>query len=295
MERVLGYTHLKSEAPYEIEENKPGPSWPHEGNITFKNYTARYRPELNPSLKDVNLHIKGGDNIGICGRTGAGKSTVTLALFRILEASAGQIFIDGVDIATIGLSDLRHAVSIIPQDSQLFEGSIRGNIDPVGEHKDVDIWAALEKSYLKEFVQSQSGGLDAPVSEGGSNLSSGQRQLFCFARALLRNTKILILDEVGLASLNKSVRHFTDLFRSIRQATSSIDLETDEAVQQILRGEAFDNVTKLVIAHRLNTIAQSDKILVLDQGAVAEYDSPQALLANPDSLYASLVGQAHKA
>lgn len=197
MERVLGYTHLKSEAPYEIEENKPGPSWPHEGNITFKNYTARYRPELDPSLKDVNLHIKGGDNIGICGRTGAGKSTVTLALFRILEASAGQIFIDGVDIATIGLSDLRHAVSIIPQDSQLFEGSIRGNIDPVGEHKDVDIWAALEKSYLKEFVQSQSGGLDAPVSEGGSNLSSGQRQLFCFARALLRNTKILILDEVG--------------------------------------------------------------------------------------------------
>jgi ATP-binding cassette subfamily C (CFTR/MRP) protein 1 len=199
VERVLGYTHLTPEAPYEIEENKPASSWPQEGAITFKNYTAKYRPELKPSLNDINLHVKGGDNVGICGRTGAGKSSVTLALFRILEPFAGQIFIDGVDITTIGLADLRHKVTIVPQSPQMFEGSIRENIDPIGEHEDADIWAALEKSYLKEFVKEQPGGLDAPVSEGGSNLSSGQKQLFCFARALLRKTRILVLDEVSRA------------------------------------------------------------------------------------------------
>lgn len=271
VERVLGYTELSPEAPAEIPENKPDKSWPNEGNIEFRNYSARYRPELDLCLRDVSVRIKGGEKIGICGRTGAGKSSCTLALFRIIEAASGSIHIDNVDISTIGLQDLRSVISIIPQDPQLFEGSLRGNIDPLGSASDADIWQALEQSYLKDFVQRDlEGGLDAEISEGGSNLSAGQRQLVCFARALLRKTKILILDE----------------------ATSSIDLETDEAVQKILRGDDFKGVTTLTIAHRINTITDSDKVLVLEKGQVAEFDTPETLLQNKDSIFTSLVIQA---
>lgn len=219
----------------------------------------RYRADLDLVLKDVCLKVDGGQRVGVCGRTGAGKSSLTLAVFRILEASAGKIFIDGVDIATIGLHDLRNIVSIIPQDPQLFEGSIRTNIDPTNAASDAEIWQALSQSYLKDHIMTNMGGtLDAEVSEGGSNLSAGQRQLVCFARALLRKTKILILDE----------------------ATSSIDLETDEAVQHILRGPDFEGVTTLTIAHRINTIMDSDKVLVMSEGKVAEFDTPDKLLEN---------------
>jgi ATP-binding cassette subfamily C (CFTR/MRP) protein 1 len=219
----------------------------------------RYRPDLDLVLKDICLKIDGGQRVGVCGRTGAGKSSLTLAVFRILEASAGKIFIDGVDIATIGLHDLRSIVSIIPQDPQLFEGSIRTNIDPTNASSDAEIWQALSQSYLKDHIMTNMGGtLDAEVSEGGSNLSAGQRQLVCFARALLRKTKILVLDE----------------------ATSSIDLETDEAVQQILRGADFKGVTTLTIAHRINTIMDSDRVLVMADGKVAEFDTPDVLLGD---------------
>jgi ATP-binding cassette subfamily C (CFTR/MRP) protein 1 len=223
----------------------------------------RYRADLDLVLKDVCLKIDGGQRVGVCGRTGAGKSSLTLAVFRILEASAGKIFIDGIDIATIGLHDLRNIVSIIPQDPQLFEGSIRTNIDPTNAASDAEIWQALSQSYLKDHIMTNMGGtLDAEVSEGGSNMSAGQRQLVCFARALLRKTKILILDE----------------------ATSSIDLETDEAVQHILRGPDFEGVTTLTIAHRINTIMDSNMVLVMDAGRVAEYDTPDKLLENTVSL-----------
>ncbi|KAG8992893.1 hypothetical protein FRB94_011203 [Tulasnella sp. JGI-2019a] len=270
VERIMTYIDLEPEAAYEIPESKPAESWPSKGEIEFKDYSMRYRPDLDPCLVDLNLKIRGGERIGICGRTGAGKSSSTLALLRILEASAGSINIDGVDISKIGLHDLRSAISIIPQEPQLFEGSIRQNVDPTGSYEDVDIWTALEQSHLKEYVLSLPGGLDGEVREGGSSLSSGQRQLLCFARALLRKSKILILDE----------------------ATSAVDLQTDEAIQDIIRGPVFQGVTMLTIAHRLNTIVGSDRILVLDCGAVAEFDTPSALMANPNTKFYSLAQEA---
>ncbi|BEJ18143.1 hypothetical protein CspHIS471_0704200 [Cutaneotrichosporon sp. HIS471] len=271
VERVLGYANLVSEAAEEVPETKPAASWPERGDIEFDAFSMRYRPELALCLNEVSVKIQGGERVGIVGRTGAGKSSLTLGLFRILEAAHGRIFIDGIDIATIGLRDLRSAVSIIPQDPQLFEGSLRNNVDPTNKASDAAIWQALQQAHLKDHVISNMGGtLDAEVAEGGSNLSAGQRQLVCFARALLRRTKILVLDE----------------------ATSSIDLETDEAVQEILRGPDFAGVTTLTIAHRLNTIMDSDKVLVMDQGRVAEFDTPDALLSNPLSIFGSLVNEA---
>ncbi|KAG8899063.1 hypothetical protein FRC01_010678, partial [Tulasnella sp. 417] len=195
VERILTYIGLAPEAPYEIPETKPSQEWPSKGEIEFRDYSMRYRPDLDRCLNSLNLRINGGERIGICGRTGAGKSSSTLALLRILEADAGSILIDGVDISKIGLHDLRSAISIIPQEPQLFEGTIRQNVDPTGSADDQQIWTALEHSHLKEYVLSLDGGLDAVVREGGSSLSAGQRQLLCFARALLRKSKILILDE----------------------------------------------------------------------------------------------------
>lgn len=271
VERVVGYAKLPSEAPEEVEDKKPAKGWPHDGKIEFEHLEMRYRPELPLCLKDVTFTIEGGERVGVCGRTGAGKSSLTLALFRIIEAAGGKIKVDGIDIAQIGLHDLRSIVSIIPQDPQLFEGSLRTNLDPTEQASDAEIWRALEQAYLKDHVMASMGGtLDAEVAEGGQNLSSGQRQLVCFARALLRKTKILVLDE----------------------ATSSIDLETDEAVQQILRGSDFHGVTTITIAHRLNTILDSDKVLVMQDGKVAEYDSPDKLLEDPQSLFHALVQEA---
>ncbi|ORX35410.1 putative metal resistance protein ycf1 [Kockovaella imperatae] len=271
VERVLGYASLPSEAADDVPDHRPPKTWPQKGGIEFNDYSLKYRPELEPALRQVSFSIKGGERIGVVGRTGAGKSSLTLALFRILEAAGGKISIDGVDISKIGLHDLRSVVSIIPQDPQLFEGTLRHNIDPTNSHKDANIWQALEQAYLKDHIMDNMGGtLDAEISEGGQNLSSGQRQLVCFARALLRKTKILVLDE----------------------ATSSIDLETDEAVQQIIRGSDFEGVTTLTIAHRINTIMDSDRVLVMSNGKVAEYDSPDVLLQNPDSIFQSMVQEA---
>jgi len=221
-------------------------------------------------LKDISVAVNAKEKIGICGRTGSGKSSFLLALFRILEATEGRIEIDGVDISKIGLRDLRSAISIVPQSPDLFEGTLRENIDPVGIYQDADIWRALGQVRLKEFVEGLEGGLDAPVKEGGSSLSSGQRQLLCFARALLRMTKVLVLDE----------------------ATSAVDLDTDKAIQEIIRGPDFADVTLLTIAHRLNTIIDYDRILVLDAGKVVEFDSPKVLLDKKDSKFYGLALEA---
>lgn len=265
VERIMEYCDLPSEAPAIIENSRPPAHWPHDGRVEFNNYSTRYRPELDLVLKNINLSIKPQEKIGIVGRTGAGKSSLTLALFRIIEAAEGNIVIDSVDTSSIGLADLRHRLSIIPQDSQAFEGTLRENLDPKSENDDAELWRVLELSHLKAHIQTMEGGLDAEVSEGGSNFSVGQRQLLCIARALLTPSRILVLDE----------------------ATAAVDVETDQVIQETIRSE-FKERTILTIAHRLNTILDSDRIVVLDQGRVAEFDTPKALLADPNSMFYAL-------
>ncbi|KAK5781076.1 ATP-binding cassette glutathione S-conjugate transporter YCF1 PWA37_001997 [Arxiozyma heterogenica] len=270
VERIKEYAEIKSEAPAVIENKRPPSDWPQEGSIEFRNYSTRYRPELDLVLRDINLTINPREKIGIVGRTGAGKSSLTLALFRIIEAASGQIIIDGIPIDTMGLYDLRHKLSIIPQDSQVFEGTIRENIDPTHLYSDEAIWRALELSHLKDHVMSMGPlGLESALNEGGSNLSVGQRQLMCLARALLIPSKILILDE----------------------ATAAVDVETDQVVQETIR-TAFKDRTILTIAHRINTIMDNDRIIVLDHGRIAEFDTPENLLSRTDSLFYSLCSEA---
>nr|XP_013004976.1 canalicular multispecific organic anion transporter 2 isoform X2 [Cavia porcellus] len=256
VERVKEYSKTETEAPWVVEGSRPPEGWPLHGEVEFRNYSVRYRPGLELVLRNLSLCVHGGEKVGIVGRTGAGKSSMTLCLFRILEAAEGEIFIDGLNVANIGLHDLRSQLTIIPQDPILFSGTLRMNLDPFGRYSEEDIWQALELSHLHAFVKSQPAGLDFQCSEGGENLSVGQRQLVCLARALLRKSRILVLDE----------------------ATAAIDLETDDLIQATIRTQ-FEACTVLTIAHRLNTIMDYTRVLVLDRGVVAEFDSPANLIA----------------
>jgi len=200
----------------------------------------------------------------VVGRTGAGKSSLTLALFRIIEPASGHITIDGLNSSHIGLYDLRTRLAIIPQDSQVFEGTMRDNLDPASIHDDVELWKALELAHLKDHVKAMEGGLHAKITEGGGNLSSGQRNLMCLARALLTPSRILVLDEGTLPHISEG----------LRIATASVDVETDKLLQETIRSEFADR-TILTIAHRINTIMDSDRILVLSAGKVVEFDTPE--------------------
>ncbi|XP_072339969.1 ATP-binding cassette sub-family C member 3 isoform X3 [Scyliorhinus torazame] len=262
VERVKEYSETKTEAPWVIEDNRPPESWPEAGNVEFHGYSVRYREGLDLVLKDLSLNVHGGEKVGIVGRTGAGKSSMTLCLFRIIEAAEGEIVIDGVKIADIGLHDLRSKLTIIPQDPVLFSGTLRMNLDPFNQYSEEEIWNALELSHLKRFVHSLPAGLEHECSEGGENLSVGQRQLVCLARALLRKTRILILDE----------------------ATAAVDLETDDLIQSTIRTQ-FDDCTVLTIAHRLNTIMDYTRVLVLEKGRIAEFDTPSNLIAQKGIFY----------
>ncbi|XP_056406097.1 ATP-binding cassette sub-family C member 3 isoform X2 [Hyla sarda] len=262
VERVKEYAETETEAPWIIEDNQPPEDWPSRGEVEFSNYSVRYRPGLDLVLKNLSLSVKGGEKVGIVGRTGAGKSSMTLCLFRILEAAEGIIKIDGVNISEIGLHNLRSMLTIIPQDPVLFSGTLRMNLDPFNKYSEDDIWKAVELSNLKKFVSSQPEKLDYECSEGGENLSVGQRQLVCLARALLRKTRILILDE----------------------ATAAIDLETDDLIQMTIRTQ-FEDCTVLTIAHRLNTIMDYTRVLVLDKGKIAEFDTPTNLIATRGIFY----------
>ncbi|KAF9175506.1 hypothetical protein BGX20_004661 [Mortierella sp. AD010] len=285
VERVHEYSNRHTEAPAFTGTTLPQ-DWPQKGRIVFKNYSARYREGRDLVIKNISFRVQPGEHIGIVGRTGAGKSSLTLALFRIIEAAnsywarasaqeelcdtsnvdnlinGGSIEIDGIDISTLGLRELRQHLSIIPQDPTLFSGSVRENLDPFNEATDAELWEALERAHLKSHIASLEGGLSYEVAQNGENFSVGQRSLICLARALLRKTKILVLDE----------------------ATSAVDVETDELIQKTIRKE-FNDRTILTIAHRIKTIMDSDKILVLERGQVLEYDAPAELLDKRGAFY----------
>ncbi|XP_048454277.1 multidrug resistance-associated protein 4 [Rhincodon typus] len=270
VERVLDYTELESEAPW--ESYKPPPNgWPHHGVIVFEKVNFGYSPDCEPILKDLNLAIRSKEKIGLVGRTGAGKSSLISALFRLAEPE-GKIIIDGLVTSELGLHDLRNSMSIIPQDPVLFTGTVRKNLDPFDEHSDEALWNTLEEVQLKEVVEELPNKMMTELAEAGSNFSVGQRQLVCLARAVLRKSKILIIDE----------------------ATANVDPRTDELIQKTIR-EKFEQCTVLTIAHRLNTIIDSDRILVLEAGRVAEYAEPYVLLENKDGLFYKMVQHLGKA
>ncbi|ORX68695.1 P-loop containing nucleoside triphosphate hydrolase protein [Linderina pennispora] len=272
LSKYFVYTGLPREAPTTIEESQSLQSWPTDGTVEFRNYSMRYRENLDTVLNDISFSVGCKEKVGIVGRTGAGKSSLTYALLRLIEPAGGSIFIDGVDISTIGLQELRSKISIIPQDPALFSGTIRENLDPLEEFTDDEIWTAIRKGHMEDLVDKptqtcdidddmsgpwvEGTGLDKWVEDDGKNFSVGQCQLVSLCRALLWERKILVLDE----------------------ATANVDTRTDQTMQHVIR-EEFKDCTILTIAHRLRTVMDNDRILVMDQGRVAEFDTPVNLLA----------------
>ncbi|XP_053975915.1 ATP-binding cassette sub-family C member 4-like [Hylaeus volcanicus] len=251
VERILQFTQVDREGPFESEPNKkPSAQWPSKGEVRFEHLYLRYDDSAPPVLNDLSFQIKAGEKIGIVGRTGAGKTSLISALFRLTKLE-GSIYIDNLDTKEIGLHDLRKKISIIPQEPILFSATLRDNLDPFHNFDDATLWEALEDVELKSGTSS----LDFTVQQGGTNFSVGQRQLLCLARAIIRNNKILVLDE----------------------ATANVDPTTDTLIQKTIR-QNFKNCTVLTIAHRLNTIMDSDKVLVMDHGQVVEFDHPYILL-----------------
>ncbi|XP_041351232.1 multidrug resistance-associated protein 1-like [Gigantopelta aegis] len=255
MERVSEFTNNANEDVWKKRDHSVPPGWPQKGRTEFRDYSMRYKPGHDLVLKNLSFTVEAGEKIGVVGRTGAGKSSLMLSLFRMVKPEEGAITIDDVDIADLGLHDVRNNLAIIPQDPVLFTGSLQMNLDPTGRYTDAEIWAALKHTHLIQFVQSLPRKLDAECGEGGQNFSVGQRQLLCLARTLLRKTKVLVLDE----------------------ATAAVDMETDVLIQETIRSE-FKGCTVLTIAHRLNTVMDYDRILVLQNGEIADLDSPIKLL-----------------
>jgi len=273
VERVDEYTKLENEestgamATHGVIEDPPK-EWPTTGALRVEKLQMRYRAELPLVLKGISFEVEAGQKIGICGRTGSGKSSLLVALWRLCEPASGSIWIDGIDISTISLKRLRSAITCIPQDPVLFSGTIRYNLDPFNQYSDERLWFALEHVKCKDFISEQGLGLEAPVQEFGSNYSAGQRQMLCLARAMLRDTKIVCLDE----------------------ATASVDTETDDNMQKVI-AEEFHSRTILTIAHRINTIIENHKVVCLEAGKLVAMDSPAAMLADPNSVFSQLVAE----
>ncbi|KAH9677397.1 ABC transporter C family member 10 [Citrus sinensis] len=266
VERLNQYMHVPSEAPEVVEDNRPPPNWPVVGKVDICDLQIRYRPDSPLVLKGISCTFEGGHKIGIVGRTGSGKTTLRGALFRLIEPARGKILVDGIDISKLGLHDLRSRFGIIPQDPTLFNGTVRYNLDPLSQHTDQEIWEVLAKCHLGEAVREKENGLDSLVVEDGSNWSMGQRQLFCLGRALLRRSRILVLDE----------------------ATASIDNATDMILQKTIRAE-FADCTVITVAHRIPTVMDCTMVLAISDGKLAEYDEPMELMKREGSLFGQLV------
>ncbi|CAH9131097.1 unnamed protein product [Cuscuta epithymum] len=269
VERILQYNTIPCEPPLIVESNRPDPGWPSTGEVDIRNLQVRYAPHMPLVLRGITCTLFGGKKTGVVGRTGSGKSTLIQTIFRILEPASGEIAIDGVNLSSIGLHDLRSRLSIIPQDPIMFEGTIRSNLDPLDEYPDEQIWEALDKCQLGDEVRKKKRKLDSAVTENGENWSMGQRQLVCLGRVLLKkSSKILVLDE----------------------ATASVDTVTDNLIQKTIK-EHFSHSTVVTIAHRITSVLDSNMVLLLDHGLIAEYDTPKNLLEFKSSLFAKLVAE----
>jgi len=266
VERIKQYVDMPQEPPAYIPETSPPPEWPSKGVVELRNISMRYRPDSPLVLQDISLKTEPFQKIGIIGRTGAGKSSLLQILFRFVDPEEGQIFIDGVNISHLGLHQLRKKISIIPQDPTLFIGSIRYNLDPFDRYTDSEIWESLKLVQLGDYVTNLPEKLATEVTEGGMNLSLGQKQLLCLARVLLQKPRILLMDE----------------------ATASVDMETDKLIQQTIRRE-FKKTTLMIIAHRLNTIIDLDLVVVMDKGQIVECGTPSKLTNDPTSHLYSMI------
>uniref|UniRef100_A0A2P2JIN8 ABC-type xenobiotic transporter n=1 Tax=Rhizophora mucronata TaxID=61149 RepID=A0A2P2JIN8_RHIMU len=265
VERIKQFTNIPSEAAWEIPDRLPPSNWPPRGSVDLIDLQVRYRPNTPLVLRGITLNIHGGEKIGVVGRTGSGKSTLIQVFFRLVEPTGGKIIIDGIDICMLGLHDLRSRFGIIPQEPILFEGTVRSNIDPIGQYTDDEIWMSLNHCQLKDIVAAKPEKLDAPVVDNGENWSVGQRQLLCLGRVMLKRSRLLFMDE----------------------ATASVDSQTDAAIQKIIR-EGFAACTIISIAHRIPTVMDCDRVLVIDSGRAREFDKPSRLVERP-SLFAALV------
>ncbi|EAZ51601.1 ATP-binding cassette, sub-family C (CFTR/MRP), member 2; Canalicular multispecific organic anion transporter; multidrug resist, partial [Cryptosporidium parvum Iowa II] len=267
LERIRDYTvSTPLEAMPILDKHRPPRNWPYQGRIEFHDLELRYKPEMPLVLNSISCNIHPGEKVGVVGRTGAGKSSIFISILRLVEAERGCIKIDDIDISSIGTFDLRSRISIIPQDPIIFSGTIRFNLDPLQQYTDEEIYQALKGSHLDSYVSNLALGLYTVLESGGQILSAGQKQLLCLARALLRQSKVVLLDE----------------------ATSSVDSHTDSLIQKTIRAE-FHNSTILAVAHRVQTVLDYDKIMVLDSGKIVEFDHPNLLLSNPKSIFYSLV------
>ncbi|KAJ3194117.1 hypothetical protein HK101_003453 [Irineochytrium annulatum] len=283
-ERMISFDSLPQEASSQVKATEPPPGWPDKGKIEIKSLEMRYRDGLPLVLKGIDITIAAGEKVAVVGRTGAGKSSIILALLRLVEPCGGSVWIDGVDIGTLGLGTLRGRVAVIPQDPVLFSGTLRSNLDPFSTSTDQAIWDALRRADLANTVAANPKQLEMMVSEGGENWSTGQRQLICLARAMLRDASVVILDEATARFVPLRMYH-VDL---TSLAYDSVDLATDDFIQKAIRRD-FKDKTVVTIAHRLNTVIDFDRILVLDAGTVAEFDTPANLLSNPEGRFTSMV------
>ncbi|KAL2345413.1 hypothetical protein Fmac_006698 [Flemingia macrophylla] len=265
VERIKQFTVIPSEPAWNIKDRLPPSNWPGQGNVDIKDLQVRYRSNTPLVLKGISLSIIGGEKVGVVGRTGSGKSTLIQVFFRLVEPAGGKIIVDGIDISVLGLHDLRSRFGIIPQEPVLFEGTVRSNIDPIGQYTDDEIWKSLERCQLKEVVAAKPEKLDSLVADNGENWSVGQRQLLCLGRVILKRSRLLFMDE----------------------ATASVDSQTDGVIQKIIR-EDFASCTIISIAHRIPTVMDCDKVLVVDAGRVKEFDKPSELLQR-QSLFGALV------
>ncbi|XP_053066336.1 ATP-binding cassette sub-family C member 12 isoform X4 [Acinonyx jubatus] len=269
--------------------------WPRRGEITFRDYQMRYRDNTPLVLDGLNLSIQSGQTVGIVGRTGSGKSSLGMALFRLVEPAGGTIFIDEVDISTIGLEDLRTKLTVIPQDPVLFVGTVRYNLDPFESHSDEMLWQVLERTFMRDTIMKLPEKLQAEVTENGENFSVGERQLLCMARALLRNSKVRKqhgkMDWSNFGYFPQ--RHSIQEIILLDEATASMDSKTDSLVQSTIK-DAFKGCTVLTIAHRLNTVLSCDLVLVMENGKVIEFDKPEVLAEKPDSAFAMLLAAENK-